>query len=206
MCGGCGDLGSGRPYTHNNTPANTLTLCVTILSSCMHAASHPQPAHHIYNPHRRLQVFYRATTREVRRVESLARSPLYQTFKEASDGGPVLRAHSQQARFALLNELQVSRTLRAGASSLAASLWLGLRLELLACSVVGAIGCLAVAAARGWGPSVSPGLLGLVLAYALPITSMLNGVLTSSAETEQDMVAVERVVEYMTVTPQVLFP
>jgi ABC-type multidrug transport system fused ATPase/permease subunit len=36
-------------------------------------------------------------------------------------------------------------------------------------------------------------LLGLALAYCLPIVNLLNGLLTSSAETEQDMVAVERV-------------
>ena len=167
----------------------------------MYTVKPNEPSH----THRRLQVFYRATTREVRRVESVARSPLYQTFNETCEGGAVLRAHAQQPRFALLNELQVSRTLRAGASSLAASLWLGLRLELLACSIVAAIGCLAVAAAQGWGPPVSPGLLGLVLAYALPITGILNGVLTSSAETEQEMVAVERVAQYMAVPPQVVW-
>ena len=36
-------------------------------------------------------------------------------------------------------------------------------------------------------------LLGLALAYCLPIVNLLNGLLTSSAETEQDMVAVERI-------------
>lgn len=40
------------------------------------------------------------------------------------------------------------------------------------------------------------GLVGLSLAYALPITDRLNGLLTVSAETEQDMVAVERLAEY----------
>ena len=45
--------------------------------------------------------------------------------------------------------------------------------------------------------SVSPaGLVGLSLAYALPITDRLNGLLTVSAETEQEMVAVERLAEY----------
>ncbi|CAI7906187.1 unnamed protein product [Closterium sp. NIES-53] len=43
--------------------------------------------------------------------------------------------------------------------------------------------------------AVSPGLLGLALAYALPIVSLLNGTLTSLADTEKDMVAVERVLE-----------
>ena len=40
------------------------------------------------------------------------------------------------------------------------------------------------------------GLVGLSLAYALPITDRLNGLLTVSAETEQEMVAVERLAEY----------
>jgi ABC-type multidrug transport system fused ATPase/permease subunit len=40
-------------------------------------------------------------------------------------------------------------------------------------------------------------LLGLALAYCLPIVQLLNGLLTSSAETEQEMVAVERVSGYL---------
>ncbi|CAI5495598.1 unnamed protein product [Closterium sp. Naga37s-1] len=42
-----------------------------------------------------------------------------------------------------------------------------------------------------------PSWLGLALAYALPIVSLLNGTLTSLADTEKDMVAVERVLEYL---------
>ena len=38
--------------------------------------------------------------------------------------------------------------------------------------------------------------MGLSLAYALPITDRLNSLLTVSAETEQEMVAVERLSEY----------
>ena len=47
-----------------------------------------------------------------------------------------------------------------------------------------------------------PGLVGLSLAYALPITDRLNGLLTVSAETEQEMVAVERLTEYAHLPPQ----
>ena len=39
-------------------------------------------------------------------------------------------------------------------------------------------------------------MIGLSLTYALPIASILNGLLTSSAETEQEMVAVERTLRY----------
>ena len=48
------------------------------------------------------------------------------------------------------------------------------------------------------------GLVGLSLAYALPITDRLNGILTVSAETEQEMVAVERLAEYTRLQPQPL--
>lgn len=46
------------------------------------------------------------------------------------------------------------------------------------------------------------GLVGLSLSYALSITEILNGVLTTSAETEQEMVSVERVLEYVQLEPQ----
>ena len=39
-------------------------------------------------------------------------------------------------------------------------------------------------------------MIGLSLTYALPIASILNGLLTSSAETEQELVAVERTLRY----------
>ena len=47
------------------------------------------------------------------------------------------------------------------------------------------------------------GAVGLSLSYALPLTGLLNGLLTSSAETEQEMVSVERVLEYSAVKPEV---
>ena len=47
------------------------------------------------------------------------------------------------------------------------------------------------------------GLIGLSLSYALSITDILNGVLTTSAETEQEMVSVERIQEYIQLPPQV---
>lgn len=45
--------------------------------------------------------------------------------------------------------------------------------------------------------------MGLSLSYALPITGLLSGLLTSSAETEQEMVAVERIAEFSDIKPQV---
>jgi ABC-type multidrug transport system fused ATPase/permease subunit len=88
----------------------------------------------------------------------------------------------------------------------AASNWLAARLQLLAAVLLSAVAALAAAVAAAlaapgsssssssWmGDQFRIDLLGLALAYCLPIVNLLNGLLTSSAETEQDMVAVERV-------------
>lgn len=45
--------------------------------------------------------------------------------------------------------------------------------------------------------SMLASLLGLSLSYALPLTGLLNGLLTTSAEVEQEMVSLERVAEYV---------
>jgi ABC-type multidrug transport system fused ATPase/permease subunit len=93
-------------------------------------------------------------------------------------------------------------------SNAAASNWLALRLQLLAAVLLSAVAATAAYAAAvlfsssssssssssGWaGDRFRIDLLGLALAYCLPLVNLLNGLLTSSAETEQDMVAVERV-------------
>lgn len=44
---------------------------------------------------------------------------------------------------------------------------------------------------------VVAGLIGLALTYALSVTSLLNGVINAFTETEREMVAVERVNQYI---------
>ncbi len=54
----------------------------------------------------------------------------------------------------------------------------------------------------GGGGGLLASLAGLSLSYALPIVGLLNGLLTSTAETEQEMVAVERVQQYLALPQQ----
>lgn len=50
---------------------------------------------------------------------------------------------------------------------------------------------------RAVGFSVHAGMLGLALAYALPLVGSLSGLLGAFTETEKEMVAVERLAEFM---------
>ena len=145
--------------------------------------------------YRQLQRYYRSTSRELRRLDAVAKSPVYTAFTEALSGGPTIRAFAAQPHFLSEAEAAVEAQQRAAVASAAASSWLGLRLQLMAASLAAAVAAAAVAehagtlpwssAGPGGGSSrgMSAGLVGLSLSYVLPITGLLNGLLTSSAET-----------------------
>ena len=47
-----------------------------------------------------------------------------------------------------------------------------------------------------------PGLVGLAISYALSVTNLLSGVVTSFTETEKQMVSVERMGQYISGVPR----
>ncbi|EIE19385.1 P-loop containing nucleoside triphosphate hydrolase protein [Coccomyxa subellipsoidea C-169] len=160
--------------------------------------------------YRWLQGYYRHTSREIRRLGSVARSPVYAGFSEALDGAATIRGFRAQAAFAAQNVDRLGTLQRANFAGLAVAQWLSLRLQVLAASVITLVAGLGVAGAAGLLPSFASqaggragaGLVGLSLSYALAITGLLNGLLTSFAETEQEMVAVERILEFSDLEPQ----
>ncbi|KAL0039364.1 hypothetical protein WJX79_004967 [Trebouxia sp. C0005] len=202
------------PFTLNILLANIFGLVGTVVVLCL---SEPYlllaliPLAILY---KYLQTYYRHTARELRRLNSIARSPVYATFTEALDGAASIRAYDAQHRFCQLNEQQVALSQQAAFAGIAAAQWLGLRLQSIAAFVITLVALLAVLGHQGLLPfAVSDGkfaasLVGLSLAYALPITDRLNGLLTVSAETEQEMVAVERLAEYtnLPAQPSILHP
>ena len=54
-----------------------------------------------------LQRFYVATSRQLRRLESVSRSPIFSHFGETVQGASTIRAHGHQERFVLESERRV---------------------------------------------------------------------------------------------------
>ncbi|XP_065007832.1 ABC transporter C family member 13 isoform X1 [Musa acuminata AAA Group] len=154
------------------------------------------PLSYIY---RKLQFYYRCTSRELRRLDSVSRSPIYSSFTETLDGSCTIRAFKKEEIFMARFLEHVRLYQQTSYSEQTASLWLSLRLQLLAASIILFIGVMAVIGSRHDFPLSlgTPGLVGLALSYAAPIVSLLSSFLTSFTETEKEMVSVERVVEYM---------
>lgn len=60
-----------------------------------------------------MQGYYQSTAREVRRLTSVVRSPVYSTFNEALHGAVTIRAFDAQPRMLGVNHQQVGMLQRA---------------------------------------------------------------------------------------------
>ena len=106
-----------------------------------------------------------------------------------------IRAGNSTARFAQENLDMVEDNVKTQFASQAAAQWLALRLQLIGVAMVTGVGVFAVI--QHHLHTVDPGLVGLAIAYALSVTGVLSGVVTSFVETEKEMVSVERVHSYI---------
>jgi ATP-binding cassette, subfamily C (CFTR/MRP), member 1 len=142
-----------------------------------------------------IQRYYLRTSRELKRLDSVSRSPIYAHFQESLGGISTIRAYRQQNRFQLENEWRIDANLKAYFPSISANRWLAIRLEFIgAVCILGAAGFSVISVAGG--SLLTPGLVGLAMSYALQITTALNWVVRQSVEVETNIVSVERVLEY----------
>uniref|UniRef100_A0A8C6RER0 ATP-binding cassette, sub-family member 2 n=1 Tax=Nannospalax galili TaxID=1026970 RepID=A0A8C6RER0_NANGA len=142
-----------------------------------------------------VQVFYMATSRQLRRLDSVTRSPIYSHFSETVSGLPVIRAFEQQQRFLALSHLGIDTNQKCVFSWIFSNRWLAIRLELVGNLVIFCSALLLVI----YKNTLSGDMVGFVLSNALNITQTLNWLVRMTSETETNIVAVERINEYINV-------
>jgi ATP-binding cassette, subfamily C (CFTR/MRP), member 1 len=142
-----------------------------------------------------IQRYYLRTSRELKRLDSVSRSPIYAHFQETLGGITTIRAYRQQKRFALENEWRVDANLRAYFPSINANRWLAVRLEFIGSFIILAAASFAIIYVTT-GSGLSAGMVGLAMSYALQITQSLNWIVRQTVEVETNIVSVERVLEY----------
>jgi ATP-binding cassette, subfamily C (CFTR/MRP), member 1 len=148
-----------------------------------------------------IQRYYLRTSRELKRLDSVSRSPIYAHFQESLGGVSTIRAYRQQGRFQKENEWRVDANLKAYFPSVSANRWLAVRLEFIgAVCILGAAGFSVISVAGG--SELSAGLVGLAMSYALQITTSLNWIVRQTVEVETNIVSVERVLEYARLPPE----
>ncbi|PWN48566.1 putative YCF1 [Violaceomyces palustris] len=139
--------------------------------------------------------YYLATSRELKRLDSVSKTPIFNWFQESLGGLSSIRAFGQQTRFIATSEARVDRNQQCYFPAVTCNRWLAVRIEMMGSFIIVVASTLAVLIKTRNG-NMDAGLLGLMMSQALNTTQTLNWVVRSASEVEQNIVSVERVLSY----------
>lgn len=139
-----------------------------------------------------VQRFFVASMRQLKRLDSASKSPIFSHFNETLTGVSTIRAYRAQDRFTKMMEHHVDENLKFYYPNNIANRWLALRLELLG-NLITVFASLFAVLSRN---SISAGLAGLSISYSLNISQTLNWLVRMSSDFEANIVSVERIKEY----------
>ncbi|KAF7840257.1 ABC transporter C family member 2-like [Senna tora] len=143
-------------------------------------------------------LYYQSTAREVKRLDSVTRSPVYAQFGEALNGLSTIRAYKAYDRMADINAKSMDHNIRFTLVNMSGNRWLAIRLETLGGLMIWFTASFAVMQnGRAENQQAFASTMGLLLSYALNITSLLTGVLRLASMAENSLNAVERVGNYI---------
>lgn len=139
-----------------------------------------------------------STAREVKRLDSISRSPVYAQFGEALNGLATIRAYKAYDRMANINGKSVDNNIRFTLVNMSGNRWLAIRLETVGGLMIWLTATFAVMQnGRAENQEAFASTMGLLLSYALNITSLLTAVLRLASLAENSLNAVERVGTYI---------
>ncbi|KAF8216283.1 multidrug resistance-associated ABC transporter [Mycena galopus ATCC 62051] len=148
----------------------------------------------------RVMKYYLATSRELKRLDAVSKSPIFAWFSESLAGVSTIRSFNQQSIFIKANQRHIDRNQICYLPSISVNRWLSVRLEIVGAVIILVVAVLAMVALITTG--VDAGLVGLVLSYAMNATSSLNWVVRSASDVEQNIVSVERILHQIDVPPE----
>nr|XP_045001464.1 ATP-binding cassette sub-family C member 4 [Jaculus jaculus] len=139
-----------------------------------------------------LRRYFLETSRDVKRLESTTRSPVFSHLSSSLQGLWTIRAYKAEERCQELFDAHQDLHSEAWFLFLTTSRWFAVRLDAI-CAIfviVIAFGSLILA------KTLDAGQVGLSLSYALTLMGMFQWSVRQSAEVENMMISVERVIEY----------
>jgi len=150
----------------------------------------------------RVRRLFVTTSRELKRFEGLARSPIFAKLSESISGVATIRSNDAVRYIKEKFEVCHDTHSRAFWSFLASSRWVGFRMDLLMfinCSVASLLAVLF--SEQGWF-GVDPVIFGLALSMLIQMGTIFQWTIRQSAEVVNLMVGVERVSEYSELEPE----
>ncbi|KAK3370347.1 hypothetical protein B0H63DRAFT_422131 [Podospora didyma] len=139
--------------------------------------------------------FYLHASRDLKRLESVERSPLFQQFGETLSGVTTIRAYSDERRFIRDNLARINKQIRPFIFLWAANRWLAFRTDLLGDMVAFFAGVFVILSIG----KIDAGSAGISLSYAIGFADNILWLVRLYAMNEQNMNSVERIKEYLEV-------
>ncbi|XP_069944054.1 ATP-binding cassette sub-family C member 3-like isoform X2 [Cherax quadricarinatus] len=140
-----------------------------------------------------IQHVFVATSRQLKRIESVTKSPIFSHFSESIQGASIIRAYKKQDKFFKESLKLLENSQKSLYANIAVNRWLGVHLETIGNLITFSAAILGVAGRD----SISPGIVGLSVTYALNVTSQLNWLVRVVSDFEANIVSVERIDQYI---------
>ncbi|OLY83298.1 Multidrug resistance-associated protein 4 [Smittium mucronatum] len=145
-----------------------------------------------------LRTIYMKTSRQVKRIESVSRSPVYSLLSETLDGMITIRSYDAQDGFLTEFIETQNANSRAFFAFLGAGRWLAFRLDLVnTCFAI--ISAFSMVGVRN---KISPNLVALSMSYILSLVGMVQWGIRQSIEAEIIFISVERNIAYTEIKPE----
>ncbi|KAI6251523.1 ABC transporter [Erysiphe necator] len=142
-----------------------------------------------------VSMFYLKSSRDLKRLESIQRSPLFQHFGETISGITTIRAFRDENRFIRDNLQKIDTHNRPFIFLWATNRWLAIRMDIIGDLVAFAAATFVVLSIG----KIDAGSAGLSLSYAISFTENVLWLVRLYATNEQNMNSVERIKEYLEV-------
>ena len=140
---------------------------------------------------------YQSSGREIKRLEAVQRSFVYNNLNEVLGGMDTIKAYRSQERFLAKSDFLIDKMNEAGYLVVVLQRWVGIFLDMVAIAFALIITLLCVTRAF----PISAASVGVLLTYVLQLPGLLNTILRAMTQTENDMNSAERLVTYATELP-----
>nr|XP_019008004.1 cadmium ion transporter [Kwoniella pini CBS 10737]OCF46785.1 cadmium ion transporter [Kwoniella pini CBS 10737] len=136
--------------------------------------------------------YYRQTSREIKRIDSITRSQIHSSFGEQLSGLSVIRAFGKQETFE--DRLQKAINIEGVTLLTPVARWLGVRLDLSSNLLVLLIAIFGIL----FRNTVDAASFGVVFSYALSAAQLFSNLVSLYAQVELEMNNAERILHYTT--------
>lgn len=139
----------------------------------------------------KLQLAYRTSAREAKRMDSIARSPRYAHFKETLGGLPIIRAYKKEEWFKSQFFENLENSQKASANNILLNRWFSIRIPMIGGAISGMTAfCLIYSVYHQY---LTAATAGLVVLYSLSFWGALNWGIRILSDLESRMTSIERI-------------